>query len=137
VQNIRLMVQDQAWVLLGSMPRTFVSTAALGSERATSTLGTRLAVLPVGGDYFAAYGIPVVAGQPFGWEAVAEGQGVIVLNERFARVLSGDDGLGALVGQQLFAFGRRWTVVGIASASGGEDRKSTRLNSSHVKISYA
>lgn len=120
VQNIRLMVQDQAWVLLGSMPRTFVSTAALGSERATSTLGTRLAVLPVGGDYFAAYGIPVVAGQPFGWEAVAEGQGVIVLNERFARVLSGDDGLGALVGQQLFAFGRRWTVVGIASASGGE-----------------
>src|SRR5690625_6211165 len=48
-------------------------------------------------------------------------------------------GLGAraVLGQIDHMDRRRGTVVGPAAAGGQRDRKSTRLNSSHVAISYA
>src|SRR5688572_32421134 len=41
------------------------------------------------------------------------------------------------VGQRLLATQQRSRRIGVAQKIGGQDRKSTRLNSSHSQISYA
>src|SRR5690606_40780657 len=61
--------------------------------------------------------------------AVAPGQGVDRAHRAGARGEGGGQGIGLFL--------QRHGHVAAAPAAGGEDRKSTRLNSSHVKISYA
>src|SRR5207249_4067290 len=73
----------------------------------------RAALRIVDGEYFGTMGIPVVAGRTFNARDRSDAPPVAVVSASFARLLARD---GATVGR---------------------DRKSTRLNSSHVSISYA
>src|SRR5215471_2204834 len=91
----------------------------------------------VSGNYFRVLGVDPRIGRGFreDEDQVPGRDAVVVLGPAFWRREFGADP--SVVGRTIVLNGRRFTVVGVAPKTFPGDRKSTRLNSSHVEISYA
>src|SRR5690606_39592678 len=82
--------------------------------------------------FFALRGFEVATGRELPTRSDEDALAVVVLGQDLKRELFGH---GRAVGEWVRIGDRRMRVIGVL-ADVGEDRKSTRLNSSHVKISY-
>src|SRR5690606_23012611 len=144
-QNYKDRLESHPGVSAVTVSSRVPSGRLLDSQDATaevkgqlSQINIRIADIHVGHDFIPTYGIPIVAGRNFDLLQATDSTEAFILNEAAVRAVGWANAEEA-VGKQFNYGGRRGFITGVMKDFHFEslDRKSTRLNSSHVKISYA